>query len=332
MSISFLNNKFNGEYLDRYRKGELSAQEAHELEKASLEDPLLEEAMEGFYSSSRSSEHELNFLRNWVADRVEESQASIRFIPKRRSFAPLMRVAAVFLLVIGASWMGYIFWMERTQPLLADAGTSDLPTNQSAPVHESGARRPIQTDLGSNPPADPVKEAAVAAPVENAKQEFKKDINDHTLSNQDQVLTSSEKSDAESVIPAQPEQEVMADKATRNLAEARQAEAVVRTNTAKQLAADGVKTVDAPTPAVGWTSFESYLERNSQLAPTPSNTLTAHLVELSFEVGKDGRPTDIKVERSAGSFYDDKAIELLKKGPGWIPGKSGKRAELQVRF
>jgi len=79
-------------------------------------------------------------------------------------------------------------------------------------------------------------------------------------------------------------------------------------------------------------SSESYLERNSQSAPTPSNTLTAHLVELSFEVGKDGRPTDIKVERSAGNFYDEKAIELLKKGPGWIPGKSGKRAELQVRF
>ncbi|MEN9497474.1 MAG: hypothetical protein RL750_373 [Bacteroidota bacterium] len=332
MSISYLNNKFNGEYLDRYRKGELSAQEAHELEKASLEDPLLAEAMEGFYSSSRSSEHELNFLKSWVSDRVEESQASIRFIPKRRSFAPLMRVAAVFLLVIGASWMGYIFWMDRTQPLLADAGTGDLPTNQSAPVRESGASRPIQTDLSSMPPSVPIEKGGVVATVDQVKEEPKKAVDSPPVADKEQPVVAVQQADVVSVAPAQPEQEVMADKATRNLAEARQAEAVVRTNTAKQLAADGFKTVDSPTPAVGWTSFESYLERNSQSAPTPSNTLTAHLVELSFEVGKDGRPTDIKVERSAGSFYDDKAIELLKKGPGWIPGKSGKRAELQVRF
>lgn len=79
-------------------------------------------------------------------------------------------------------------------------------------------------------------------------------------------------------------------------------------------------------------NYESYLERNREAAPTASNTVVNPLVVLTFEVGKDGRPKDILVERSGGTFYNEKAIDLLKKGPGWMPANNGKRAELRVRF
>lgn len=327
--------KYSGQLFERYRKGELSPKEAHALEKASLADPLLADALEGFNSSSRSSEPELIFLTQWVNERVEESQAAIRFIPKRRSYAPLMKVAAVVLLVVGATWMGYFFWVGPSQPRLADAGSSKSVSDQSAPIREAISANPIRTEVSATPPpaaANPVQEVVVA-PVELIKEASSTDVAKPSVSDPGRSVAPVSQADAATAAPLQGEQEIIQEKIKQGLTESNQAESASVNTSTKRLTADAPsKSMEAPSPAVGWTSFEAYLERNRITAPTPSNTITTHLVELSFEIGKDGRPTDIKVERSAGSFYDDKAIELLKKGPGWIPAKSGKRAELLVRF
>lgn len=340
MSTSILNKKFDGDYLDRYRKGELSAREAHELEKASLEDPLLAEALEGFYSSSRSSRPELNFLKLWVNERIEENQSAIRFIPKRRSYAPMLRVAAVVLVLVGASWMGYFFWINPTQPLLADNKSDQPEVKQSSPfpLTESGQTTPATNDALPVPPAPPSSnrtDEVVATPADKKEVVAQPIVEQPPVSVREAVVTDAPVPFAETAKapPKLVEDQAVTEKDDYNRNETSKVESVTSTAAAtKRLAADVSKSSESSTPSVGWNAYEAYLDRNRVSAPTASNTITTHLVELSFEIGKDGRPTDIRVERSAGSFYDEKAIELLKKGPGWIPGKSGKRAELQVRF
>jgi len=312
--------KYDGAYLERYRNGALSAKEAHALEKASLEDPLLSEALEGFHQSNRSSKPELQFLKEWVNERVDENQAAIRLMPKNSSYAPLLQVAAVFLLLIGAAWIAYIFWVAPTQPTLADNRTTNTHTITSATLPDTALPVPTQTTTttSSQSSENLIPTALPTAPsipepkplVQAAAEPVQKEA-ELPLSVSDAVTESVPK---EIVVTPSPERE--------------NARAAIK----QQLLVKDAAATDAPAPLGGWNAYEDYLERNREAAPTASNTNANPVVVLSFAIGNDGRPTDIKVERSAGTFYDEKATDLLKKGPGWLPGLNGKRAELRVRF
>lgn len=326
--------RYDGHSLEKYRKGELSPAEAHALEKASLEDPLLADALEGFYSSTRSSEPELNYLKQWVEDRVAENQAAIRFIPKRRTFAPMLRVAAVFLVLIGAAWMSYIFLLSPTTAVLADAkvGKTDSLPPLSLPENGSATQaNPVVTltpepekKLGTSTETQVQPESKDAAKPLVVQDEAIKDLSLSTLPATEVVK--------EEPKPAEDEKDEVPVAKVDNIGYRTNAEAKALSSTAKKVTADKPATNNTSMPSVGWEAYEEYLSRNRLAAPTASNTITSHVVVLSFDISEEGRPKDIKVERSAGIFYDEKAIELLKKGPVWVPGNDKKRSELQVRF
>ncbi|MBM3433105.1 MAG: hypothetical protein FJX92_08955 [Bacteroidetes bacterium] len=307
---------YDGVYLERYRKGELSAAEAHALEKASLEDPLLAEALEGYHSATRGSEPELYFLKQWVNERVEENQAAIRFLPKNRSMAPLLRIAAVFLVLTGAAWMTYFFWINPNQSQLASNSPKE-PT-QTPMVQETNTTNSAPPITQSAPPSEEKKPPVAAEKIEP--------INPQPITAQNPASAPVENE----IRMLPPATDAMVESETKDKPapppnQRSNKETIVVTKNDAILS-------EAPTPEGGWKAYESYLERNRQPAPTASNTQVNPVVDLTFSIGQDGRPQDIQVVNSAGTFYDEKAIELLKKGPSWLPGKSSKRAELRVRF
>lgn len=69
-------------------------------------------------------------------------------------------------------------------------------------------------------------------------------------------------------------------------------------------------------PVGGWEKYYQYLQENNQL--TKTQTLGATL-EISFLIGKDGKPYDFKVLRSLGPAYEKEAIRLISAGPKWEP-------------
>ena len=77
---------------------------------------------------------------------------------------------------------------------------------------------------------------------------------------------------------------------------------------------DPAHTMDKAKPLVGWPSYFSYLKENNQL--TKAGKL-GRAVELSFSIGKDGKPANIQVLKSLGEAYDVEALRLLKAGPDW---------------
>lgn len=77
---------------------------------------------------------------------------------------------------------------------------------------------------------------------------------------------------------------------------------------------DPAHAMDKAKPVVGWPGYFSYLKENNQLT---KNARLGKSVELSFTIGKDGRPANIKVFRSQGKAYDEEALRLLKAGPAW---------------
>ena len=55
-------------------------------------------------------------------------------------------------------------------------------------------------------------------------------------------------------------------------------------------------------------------------------------VILYFYINREGRPTNIRIKKSAGTKLDRKAIELIKNGPDWKQGNDNKDLEWHVKF
>jgi TonB family protein len=89
--------------------------------------------------------------------------------------------------------------------------------------------------------------------------------------------------------------------------------------------------IEEPEPADGWDNYDTYLVNNLN-APDEQRTKRINgQVEISFDVNKNGEPTNIKIERSLCKPCDDEAIRLVKEGPKWKRrGKS--RARVAVPF
>ncbi len=96
---------------------------------------------------------------------------------------------------------------------------------------------------------------------------------------------------------------------------------------------------DEPEPEAGWVNYDSYLVNNIRL---PDNDYLKNKkqtpeaigqVQLSFEVSKQGRPINIKVEKSLCDACDKEAIRLLKEGPKWKRNKGKKHSTtIKVSF
>ena len=83
-------------------------------------------------------------------------------------------------------------------------------------------------------------------------------------------------------------------------------------------------------PEAGWGNYNTYVANNIQI---PENIRGKNLsrsdVELSFEVDRNGQPTNIKITKSSHcKACDDEAIRLLREGPKWK--KKGKKNKTTI--
>lgn len=76
-----------------------------------------------------------------------------------------------------------------------------------------------------------------------------------------------------------------------------------------------------PEPVDGFRKFRKYVRQNLRYPESAKQASIRGKVELSFAIDRNGRPLDIKVEKSLAYGCDEEAIRLLKEGPGWEAGK-----------
>lgn len=82
-------------------------------------------------------------------------------------------------------------------------------------------------------------------------------------------------------------------------------------------------------PKTGWGDFRKYIKKN---AISPDGK--AGVVKLSFMVDKNGTVSDIKVQRGLSQATNQKAVDLIRNGPGWAGNTNGKpeKVSLRVKF
>ncbi|MBS1665674.1 MAG: carboxypeptidase-like regulatory domain-containing protein [Bacteroidetes bacterium] len=125
--------------VQRYLKGEMSAREMHELEKAALEDPFLADALEGF--ESQPLQPHLDELHTRLEARI--AQPERKTVPLFRS--RFLRIAAAVILLVGlgsTAWYLLLNKQENYAYVAKDTQPSALASQHSA---ASANERPADT-------------------------------------------------------------------------------------------------------------------------------------------------------------------------------------------
>lgn len=135
-------SSFSASDIEKYLKGELSAPQMHELEKAALEDPFLADAMEGMEKHYAPLHKDLDDLRERLQKRItgeEKDQIAVPLLQPaappsqppvvpllqspvaRTEWKPVWKMAAVFILLIGLGGITYLFLLNKgkTMPSFA---------------------------------------------------------------------------------------------------------------------------------------------------------------------------------------------------------------------
>src|SRR6185503_14182682 len=102
--------KFSAADIERYHKGQLSAKERHDLEKAALDDPFLADALEGYGLAGINATTDIADLKNRLAERLEKDQEKVVPITKRYSF---LRVAVALVLLAGTAILLYQMMFQK---------------------------------------------------------------------------------------------------------------------------------------------------------------------------------------------------------------------------
>lgn len=128
-------NHYTAQDIERYHAGQLSAQEMHALEKAALDDPFLADALEG-YKFTQTPAADVAALKELLAGKTEQKKVVPLATSRKRTY-PLLRIAALFLLLLGAGWSVYYLMDTKRDKLALDAKESSKPATASAPVREA---------------------------------------------------------------------------------------------------------------------------------------------------------------------------------------------------
>lgn len=99
----------------------MSAKEMHALEKAALDDPFLADALEGYAAVPVNAANDIALLHEKINKRVN---AEAKVVPMKSAGIPWLRIAALFIVIIGAGLLTYRFVFSNNNNEVAKSETT----------------------------------------------------------------------------------------------------------------------------------------------------------------------------------------------------------------
>lgn len=129
-----MNNNYNIIQIQRYLQGELSREEMYELERQALDDPFLNDALEGYSLQEEINHGKLSLLQQRLAQRIEGQRKE-----RESFFASGQRLGvattACVLFVLGI----VLFWMRANMTADQGAGSGLTETEMDLSALQSGS-------------------------------------------------------------------------------------------------------------------------------------------------------------------------------------------------
>lgn len=344
---------YTAEDIRLYLEGKLSPAEMHSIEKASLEDSFLADAIEGMQQYANNETF-------FVGSAQLKESLSARVKKKRRtvvmSLPMLAKIAAILMIVVtGVAIIIYTGKenekesVEIVKKEEQQVRRTDAPHEDSKKPNDDSTRRSLfsDTDVAA------YKKEKASAPLEN--QQARK-INpappvpeivkaEEFESASPQNLDSSPPIDSKAnSTAAQPlEGRVAGVDVSANRNQRKETDTTLLENSKAELnevvvTAYGIskarnKLYNSPSannrterrivPDGGWLQFENYLDQNKNTT-TYDTTLTG-TEKLSFIIDTTGRPSLITIINSISPQHDKELIRLIDAGPAWEVKTGNKR-------
>lgn len=355
--------KVDIERIRRYVNGELSPREMYVLERRAQQDPALMDVILGMERETRDV-HAANLaaIRKRIAARAQRSGLR-RLVPAQR-----WAIAATVLVAftVGTLWFTQWQTLEENQPEIASApaGTEAPRTEEQAIARKSDdqaeaddtATKPLPPSIASaakktvpqtkrrlaaGPTTAPVEQpTARDIPPTHARDTSSPSVRTAaTLRPPILVDTAEVRQTAHVLRDDTPEVRTRGMRQTAqtvsltgpdSLPIATQPDA----RTHSEVAGMGYGNEsnlgigDQPEPLGGWRVYNRYLKKGIRQTEGRKGAVT-----LTFTIDDEGSPIDIQITHTTHPALSKRAMELVREGPKWKPGKNGERqAELQVKF
>jgi hypothetical protein len=143
--------------IKRYKQGLMNREEMHAFEKASMEDPFLADALEGFMEADMAqAETHLHKIRQRITDKEAEKDKAVVVSMPKRSFA-MLKVAAMVIFMAGVGLLVYKIYNNKN--IVPPENAIARVDSTSAPI-DSG----VEVTLGSDDFAKPGGKEIAALP------------------------------------------------------------------------------------------------------------------------------------------------------------------------
>lgn len=136
--------------IEKYHKGLLSAKEMHAMEKASLDDPFLADALEGYALSSINAREDIADLKNRLANRTKkEKNKVIPLATETRNSFSWWKVAAMITLIAGAGLIVYQFGFNKKTNDIAQTTSKEAATTETKDSGKTTSPALLNTDTNN---------------------------------------------------------------------------------------------------------------------------------------------------------------------------------------
>ena len=288
--------------LEDYLDGKLDAKAMHDVERRSLEDPFVAEALAGL-SLSPKRVQSLSLLQKQLQDRIAQkpvAQKRWQITSQRLSIAA---AAAVLFVTVSL-----LFWMRESSNRKQIAGSSSKKVEVAIAATQEIAKPTVKAKKEVE---RLIAKAAIVSVVKSQNVRDKLPI-PSTLAKQNGVVSQDPTALNEVVITGQ------------------------ETDRRREVFVGKTR----PEPVNGRDKFEAYVLENNRLLI--DRKLTGRVVTVYFDLDIDGNPIHIKTIRSFNMVpiqteaEEKEAIRLVKDGPKWtLPensGSSSNAAFVNIRF
>ena len=263
--------------LEAYLDGKLDSKAMHEVEKLSLEDPFVAEALAGLSQSPLRSQS-LSLLQKQLHDRVAQKPIENKRWTITSQRLSIASAAAVLFITVSV-----LFWMKENNRRQIEANQAKNVKIEIAPDTK------VETVIIPRAKVDVEIDKALTNAKTNTYAGTKK-LKSIAKVKEAVPLASS----ATAVMAETKDEIVIAPKASARISTVR---------------------VLSPEPVNGWFKFEEYILLNNKFIK--NNKLVGKSVKLSFNINDKNRPVAIKILNGLSKDENDEAIRLLTNGPDW---------------
>ncbi|RYY64936.1 MAG: hypothetical protein EOO13_17845 [Chitinophagaceae bacterium] len=126
MSVDQNHQSWGVEDFERYHSGKMNPAEMHALEKAAMEDPFLEDALDG-YAYTKTATEDLGQLKEKLWPSPEAEPAPVVWF-KTRAVSQLLKAAAILIIFGGLGWFIY----QNNSSKQSDNTATEIASNKTS--------------------------------------------------------------------------------------------------------------------------------------------------------------------------------------------------------